>query len=105
MTLVPNRIRSESVELKNSSATTIIIIGIIMVAVLVSFSVIPALTSTSTGHYRDISQIKRALCTSKILGLALKGEIRDAAGYYGGLSECMAMKSTGSIYGEAGAAQ
>lgn len=103
MTLVPGRIRSESVELTNSSTATIIIIGIIMAAVLVGIGVIPALTSTSTGHYRDVSQLKRVLCTNKILELAQKGGIRDAAGYYGGLSECMAMKSTGSIYGGAGA--
>ncbi len=106
MTLEANRIRSESIKLKDSnSATTIIVIGIIMDAVIIGFSVIPALTSsTSTGHYKDISQLKQALCTSKVLELAQKGAIRDVAGYYGGLSECMAMRATGSIYGEAGAA-
>ena len=105
MTLEPDRIRSESVQLKNRSATTIVIIGIIMASVIIGFSVIPALTtSSSKGQYNNISQLKQALCTSKVLELAQKGAIRDAAGYYGGLSECMAMKSTGSIYGEAGAA-
>jgi hypothetical protein len=77
----------------------------IKMAVIIGFSVIPALTtSSSKGQYNNISDLKRALCTSKVLELAQKGAIRDAAGYYGGLSECMAMKSTGSIYGEAGAA-
>jgi hypothetical protein len=105
MTLEPDRIHSESVELKNINTTTKIIIGTIMAAVIIGFSVIPALTtSSSKGQYNNISDLKRALCTSKVLELAQKGAIRDAAGYYGGLSECMAMKSTGSIYGEAGAA-
>jgi hypothetical protein len=104
MTLEANRIRSESVKLKNTSTATIAIIGIIMAAVIVGFSVIPALTnSPSTGHYTPISELKRVLCTNKVLELAQKGMIRETAGYYGALSECMAMKSTGSIYGKAGA--
>jgi len=105
VTLKADRINSEHVKLSDSSITTIVIIGIIMSAVIIGFSVIPALTTTSSkGHYTNVSELKRALCTSKILELARKGMIRDTAGYYGALSECMVMKSTGSIYGEAGAA-
>lgn len=104
MTTEPDRMVSKPVELENSSTTTIIISGIIMAAVILGFSVIPSLTtSLSRGHYTDVSQLKRALCTSKVLELAQKGMVRDTVSYYSALSECMAMKSTGSIYGEAGA--
>lgn len=52
-----------------------------MASVIIGFSVIPALTtSSSKGQYNSISQLKQALCTSKVLELAQKGGIRDAAG-------------------------
>ena len=105
MTLEPHGIRSKSVELKDGGTTTIVIIGIIMAAVIIGFSVIPSLTSSlSRGHSTDVSQLKRALCGSKILELAQKGMIRDTTGYYASLSECMTTKSMSSMYGEAGAA-
>jgi hypothetical protein len=50
-----------------------------MAAVIIGFSVIPALTtSSSKGQYSNISDLKRALCTSKVLELAQKGAIPSA---------------------------
>jgi hypothetical protein len=104
MTLEIGKLHSKYVELKTRSTTSIIIIGITMAAVIVGISVIPALTLSPAYEYTNLPPSKQGLCMSKVLGLAQKGIIRDVGGYDGALSECMAMKSADSIYGDAGAA-
>lgn len=81
-----------------------IALAIIITAVSVSIAIEIGFIAIHTKGYSSASatmdSYKNALCTTKILDLSQKGVIRDAAGFNGGIFECMHVSSANSIYGD-----
>jgi hypothetical protein len=84
---------------KSSGKTKyIIVIGGIILSIIVGFGIVAIALSTDLPSY---SSTKNTICTTKVLELAQKGIIRDAAGYNGAVYECTHMHGLSSVYGEA----
>jgi hypothetical protein len=69
-----------------------IVLSLILVFGIVGIGLGSAMLST---HYPT----KSAICTSKVLGLAQKGIIRDVGGYNNAIYECTHTHGFSSIYG------
>jgi hypothetical protein len=55
-------------------------------------------TGLSSYYYNSGDLYKQAACLGKVLGFAQKGIIRDIGGFNGGMSECLQIQWSGSIY-------
>jgi hypothetical protein len=77
-------------------------ITLTVVVTIVSLSVVflgASLASGLSSYYYFSGDIyKQAACLSKVLGFAQKGIIHDIGGFNGGMSECLQIKWSGSIY-------
>lgn len=90
--------RSSDSKSNGRTRAIVLIIGTIL-SVIVVFSVVTVLsTGITTATY---SSTKATVCTSKVLGLAQKGIIREVGGYNGAIYECIHMHGLSSIYGKA----
>ena len=99
MTIEPFELRRETVSRSSKKTKTLIVIaGIAFLLIIVGFSVITTLGSTSSS---SISSTRNAVCTAKVLGLAQKGIVRDVTGYYSAIYKCTHMHDLSSVYGRA----
>ncbi len=78
-------------------------ITLTIVVTIVSLSVVFLGASLATGlssyYYYFTGDIhKQVACLGKVLEFAQKGIIRDIGGFNGGMSECLQIKWSGSIY-------
>jgi hypothetical protein len=72
--------------------------AITIVATIVSLSVVIVGMSVTTGLSSGGDLYKQAACLGKVLGFAQKGIIHDVSGFNGGMSECVQIQWSGSIY-------
>jgi hypothetical protein len=77
-------------------------ITLTIVVTLVSLSVVFLGASFAAGlssyYYFSGDIYKQAACLGKVLEFAQKGVVRDIGGFNGGMSECLQIKWSGSIY-------